>query len=69
VDGETYKSIDQYYQWQKVKDLTGLLSAKFTDGSTRDYSSLARDLIRQASVNNAMFFAQYFLLGGVDSTQ
>lgn len=50
IDGTTFKSVDQYYQLQKVKDLTGITSAKFTDGSTRDYSSLARDLLRQASL-------------------
>lgn len=53
IDGETFKSIDQYYQLQKVKDLTGIVSAKFTDGSTRDYSSLARDLLRQASLKRS----------------
>uniref|UniRef100_A0A915P658 NADAR domain-containing protein n=1 Tax=Meloidogyne floridensis TaxID=298350 RepID=A0A915P658_9BILA len=53
IDGETYKSIDQYYQQQKVKDLTGISSGKFTDGSTRDYSSLARELLRQASIKRS----------------
>lgn len=53
IDGETYKSIDQYYQQQKVKDLTGISSGKFTDGSTRDYSSLARELLRQASIQRS----------------
>ncbi|KAL3108476.1 hypothetical protein niasHT_015398 [Heterodera trifolii] len=50
VDGVTYKSVDQFYQMNKVKDLTGLESAKFTDGSTRNYSALAKELLRQANV-------------------
>ncbi|KAL3108528.1 hypothetical protein niasHT_015450 [Heterodera trifolii] len=50
VNGVTYKSVDQFYQMNKVKDLTGLESAKFTDGSTRNYSALAKELLRQANI-------------------
>uniref|UniRef100_A0A914GZZ5 NADAR domain-containing protein n=1 Tax=Globodera rostochiensis TaxID=31243 RepID=A0A914GZZ5_GLORO len=53
VDGVSYKSVDQFYQMHKVKDLTGLESAKFTDGSTRNYSALAKELLRQANVKRS----------------
>uniref|UniRef100_A0A183CH86 ATP synthase F1 subunit epsilon n=1 Tax=Globodera pallida TaxID=36090 RepID=A0A183CH86_GLOPA len=53
VDGISYKSVDQFYQMHKVKDLTGLESAKFTDGSTRNYSALAKELLRQANVKRS----------------
>ncbi|KAI1712475.1 hypothetical protein DdX_09561 [Ditylenchus destructor] len=51
VDGKTYKSVDQYYQMRKVQDLLGIESEKFTDGSTKDYSGLAKNLLREGSVD------------------
>lgn len=45
-----YKSVDQYYQIRKIKDLLGIESEKFTDGSASNYSLLARDLLKQSSV-------------------
>lgn len=50
VDGNTYKSVDQFYQMRKVQDLLGIESAKFTDNSTKDYSGLARTLLREGGV-------------------
>jgi len=51
VDGVLFKSVDQYYQMNKVKDLTGIESAKFTDGSTKNYSALVKELLKQNDVS------------------
>lgn len=56
----SYKSVDQYYQIRKVKDLLGIESEKFTDGSANNYSSLARDLLKQSSVS-LFFFIKYII--------
>lgn len=50
IDGNLYKSVDQYYQSQKVKELTGIESKKFLDNSTKNYSGLARELLKQNGV-------------------
>uniref|UniRef100_A0A915DRC7 NADAR domain-containing protein n=1 Tax=Ditylenchus dipsaci TaxID=166011 RepID=A0A915DRC7_9BILA len=50
VDGVEYKSVDQYYQKCKVKELLGLESEQFVDGSTNNFSALSRDLLRQSGV-------------------
>jgi len=50
VDGKLFKSVDQYYQMNKVIELAGVESAKFTDGSTGNYSNLAKELLRQNGI-------------------
>lgn len=51
VDGVTYKSVDQYYQIRKIKDLLGNEHhEKFKDSSVTNYSSLARNLLKLNSV-------------------
>lgn len=51
IDGNLYKSVDQYYQSQKVKELTGIESKKFLDNLTKNYSGLARELLKQNGIS------------------
>jgi predicted NAD-dependent protein-ADP-ribosyltransferase YbiA (DUF1768 family) len=51
IDGEVYKSFDHYYQKMKVKDLMGVESEKFTDASTKNFSSLAKEILKSANIS------------------
>ncbi|KAH7723167.1 Protein F40F8.11 b [Aphelenchoides avenae] len=51
IDNEVYKSVDHYYQKMKVKDLLGIESEKFSDDSTKNFSSLAKEILKSANVS------------------
>uniref|UniRef100_A0A7E4ZZB9 NADAR domain-containing protein n=1 Tax=Panagrellus redivivus TaxID=6233 RepID=A0A7E4ZZB9_PANRE len=51
IDGQTYRSVDHYYQKMKVFDMTGVADPKFDDPKTRNYSAAARECLRANGVS------------------
>jgi len=50
VGGVKYESVDHFYQIAKVRDLLGVESEKFFDGSVKNYGALARELLKGSNV-------------------
>jgi predicted NAD-dependent protein-ADP-ribosyltransferase YbiA (DUF1768 family) len=51
IDDLVYKSVDHYYQKMKVFDLTGVASEKFDDPKIKNYSGVAREILRENNIS------------------
>uniref|UniRef100_A0AC34F425 Uncharacterized protein n=1 Tax=Panagrolaimus sp. ES5 TaxID=591445 RepID=A0AC34F425_9BILA len=51
IDDIVYKSVDHYYQKMKVFDLTGSASEKFDDPKVKNYSGVAREVLRENNIS------------------
>jgi predicted NAD-dependent protein-ADP-ribosyltransferase YbiA (DUF1768 family) len=51
IDDIVYKSVDHYYQKMKVFDLTGIASEKFDYPKCKNYSGVAKEVLREHNIS------------------
>uniref|UniRef100_A0A914YQ98 NADAR domain-containing protein n=1 Tax=Panagrolaimus superbus TaxID=310955 RepID=A0A914YQ98_9BILA len=51
IDDIVYKSVDHYYQKMKVFDLTGSATEKFDDPKIKNYSGVAREVLKENNIS------------------